>query len=91
MDKLLLIKDIVCEKAIELNKGGRFSLWLEDDKDYLFSGELIERRKGGSVLILILDPDNKILDYSIEKKIIFGIPGKMFGYGYLKQLYFETF
>jgi hypothetical protein len=67
----------------------RVSVWMEERFDYLMPCEFKEVVEGNKTFVVktnILDPGNFLSEKYIEKKFLFGHPGKMIGYGILKKV-----
>lgn len=75
-------------KEVEVIENLRVSTWLENNL-YLMPCQFTKVRKEEnfySIQIEVLDPDSFIEDKYIEKKFFFGHPGKIIGYGILKEI-----
>jgi len=67
----------------------RVSLWLEKNSNYLMPCEFKEILKESNffnVKIVVLDPNEFISKKYLDKKFLFGHPGKIIGYGILRGI-----
>jgi hypothetical protein len=75
--------------GVEITTSLRVSLWLDEGEKYLLPCQFIEVWEESNfytVKIEVLDSDNFIKDKFIEHKFLFGHPGKIIGYGFLKEI-----
>lgn len=74
---------------LTVSEGLRVSVWLEENDSYLMPCEFKDVIKDDifyNVKIEALDPESFISPSHIEKRFLFGHPGKMIGYGILKKV-----
>ena len=87
MTKLFFVFFKILEK-IEINTTLRVSIWLEEDSYLMpceFSEVLVEDNFY-AIKTNVLDPKGMISDDHLERKFLFGHPGKIIGYGILKEI-----
>jgi hypothetical protein len=73
---------------VDIDATLRVSLWLENTS-FLIPCEFEEVRQESnfySIKVKALDPDQYLSNQFIEKKFFFGHPGKIIGYGILKEV-----
>ena len=76
-------------ESILIDNTMRVSIWLSEDSSYLMPCAFKTVEDYGdyfSITVQILDPENRISMNSIEKEFLFGHPGKIIGYGFLKKI-----
>lgn len=77
-------------KEIDINVNLRVSTWMDENNEYLMPCEFknVLKKNSTSYIIKInaLDPNRFISKKNINKKFYFGHPGKIIGYGILKQV-----
>ena len=76
-------------KEVEITITLRVSFWLEENNSYLMPcrfKEIIEKNGYYNITIEALDPNNFISNIFINKKFLFGHPGKIVGYGILNRI-----
>jgi hypothetical protein len=75
-------------EQVEIHIGLRVSMWLDGDISYLMPCEF--RRIGGEsvfrIEIAVLDPMKFLSNSLLNKKFLFGHPGKIIGYGILTNI-----
>ncbi|WP_316817028.1 hypothetical protein [Pedobacter nyackensis] len=74
---------------VDINKNIRVSTWLEENDKYLMPCQLEEVLKESdfySIKVEALDPDNFLSKKYLNRKFLFGHPGKIIGYGILKEI-----
>lgn len=75
--------------GIAINATLRVSLWLDGDDKYLMPCQFAEVCKEDNfymVRVKVLDPENFIKEKLLDHKFLFGHPGKIIGYGLLKEI-----
>jgi hypothetical protein len=76
-------------EGVEINTTLRVSLWLEGNDNYLMPCQFIEVWEEDNFYMVkteVLDPENFIKKQFLEQKFLFGHPGKIIGYGLLKEI-----
>jgi predicted RNA binding protein YcfA (HicA-like mRNA interferase family) len=80
-----ILETVVVEEKL------RTSIWLDDGNRYLMPCEFTQVLKQNgfyTIKIEVLDPDGQISEEQINKKFLFGHPGKIIGTGILKKVSF---
>lgn len=75
--------------GIEINTTLRVSIWLEEKDTYLMPCQFIEvlqEKDFYAIKVEVLDPNNFMQEKHLDKRFFFGHPGKIIGYGILKEL-----
>lgn len=76
-------------EGIQIDTKLRVSVWLEGNESYLMPcqiKEVLEESSFYTIKIEALDPDGFISSKHLDKKFLFGHPGKVIGYGILKEV-----
>lgn len=76
-------------EGVEITTLLRVSLWLEENDKYLMPCQFVEvREEDGFYVVKLeaLDPRGFLSEGLIEQKFLFGHPGKVIGYGVLKEI-----
>ena len=76
-------------EGIEINVTLRVSLWLNVKDKYLMPCQFTEVSKKDNFYMVkaeVLDPENFVNEKLLEQKFLFGHPGKIIGYGLLKEI-----
>jgi hypothetical protein len=76
-------------KGVEIDTTLRVSTWVEDRDPYLMPcqfKEVLVESNFYSIKVEALDPDGFISEKYLDKKFLFGHPGKVIGYGILKKI-----
>jgi hypothetical protein len=76
-------------EGVEIDTKLRVSAWLEENDTYLMPcqfKEILEESNFYSIKIEALDPDGFVSKKHLDKKFLFGHPGKVIGYGVLKEI-----
>jgi hypothetical protein len=76
-------------EGVEINTTLRVSLWLDENDKYLMPCQFIEVWKEDNFYMVkaeVLDPKKFINEKFIDQKFFFGHPGKIIGYGLLKEI-----
>jgi len=78
-------------EEIDINVNLRVSTWTDENSDYLMPCEFKNVLEKNNISYIIkvnaLDPNRLISKKNINEKFYFGHPGKIIGYGILKQVY----
>ncbi len=76
-------------EGVEINSTLRVSLWLDGNDKYLMPSQFTEVWKEDNFYMIkaeVLDPENFVDEKLLEQKFLFGHPGKIIGYGLLKEI-----
>lgn len=76
-------------ERIEIDANLRVSVWLEENESYLMPcqfKDVFEEINFYSIKLEALDPDGFVSMKHLDKKFLFGHPGKVIGYGILKEI-----
>lgn len=76
-------------KYLEINTTIRVSIWLDGNESYLMPSQFREVVKNNdyySIKVVAIDPGVFISKKYLNKKFLFGHPGKIIGYGVLKRI-----
>lgn len=76
-------------EEVEINTNLRVSLWLDKNDQYLMPCQFVKVLKEDNFYMIkveVLDPDDFIKEQFLEQKFLFGHPGKIIGYGLLKEI-----
>ena len=76
-------------EGVKVDINLRVSLWLEENSEYLMPcqfKEVLTENNFYSIKVEALDPDEFIYEKYLDKKFLFGHPGKVIGYGILKKI-----
>lgn len=76
-------------EEVEITPALRVSIWLEENEVYLMPSRMIEVLADGDlykIRLEALDPDGWMSEKWMDQKFLFGHPGKIIGYGILKEI-----
>ena len=76
-------------EGLEIKTKLRVSVWLEEHGGYLMPCEFMEVANDNNfyrIKVKALDPAGFMSTEYLEKKFLFGHPGKIIGYGILKEV-----
>jgi hypothetical protein len=76
-------------KGIKIDTTLRVSLWLDGKNKYLMPCQFIEVLEEDNFYMVkaeVLDLENFVNEKLLEQKFLFGHPGKIIGYGLLKEI-----
>ncbi len=76
-------------EGVNITPAIRVSIWAEENKSYLMPCQFKEVSKEGnfySIKAEVLDPDEFVSLKHVDKKFLFGHPGKVIGFGIMKEM-----
>ena len=76
-------------QGFEINTTARTSVWADEEKEYLMPCQFLEIKKEDNfynIKIEMIEPEYYMHDKYLEKKFLFGYPGRIIGYGILKEI-----